>query len=289
MPTINLMDKYADKLELKMNRESKVFGKAKGGYDWSGVNKVKSITPKTQTPNDYNPEATGSRFGTLAEVEDVGHEYTLQYSKSNNMSIDKTYNTTQKMLKRASQILKYQINQEYVPMMDKHALEQYVAADGIATATDGALDASTVSAKLIAARKSFKNTHTYGNGKDLVCWVGTSGYEQMLLNPHFLSLEKLGPKALVEGAVGKLGAFQIIEVEDDVMPENVNFVCANLNVLMNVRKFTTLRILTEHPDVDGSVLQPHFVYGAFVNETNAKGVYVSYINAPAPKPSTQSV
>jgi len=282
MPTINLMDKYADKLELKMARAAKVWGKAKGQYDWTGVKTVKSITPQTQTPNNYNPNATGSRFGTLAEVEDSENEYTLQYSKSNNMAIDKEYNTEQKMLKRAGTIMKYQINQEYVPMMDHDALHEYVTATGIATAVDGTITKENVDAKCTAARKSFVNNHVVGSGNDLVMWVRSSMYnDSLLLCDRFLNLEKVQTKALIDGAVGKIAGFQVIEIADDDMPTNVNFICANLNVLMNPKKFTTLRILTEHPDVDGAVLQPHFVYGAFVEKTNAKGVYVSYINAPS--------
>lgn len=268
---------YAPKLELKMKREAKVWGKAKGRYDWTGVKTVRSITPITQTPNDYNPAATAgtSRFGTLAEVEDSLNEYTLQFSKSNNMAIDKEYNTEQKMLKRAGTIMKYQIEQEYVPMMDMNALNAYVTTSGIGSALDSSLTASNISAAFTAARKHFVNYHVFGNGKDLVCWIRSTDYEKLLRCAEFLNLEKVGTKALVDGAVGKMANFQIIEVADDEMPEGVNFVCANLNVLLNPEKFKTLRILTEHPDVDGAVLQPHFVYGAFVEKANVKGVYVS--------------
>lgn len=279
MPTINLMDGFAPKLELKMKRSAKVWGKAKGKYDWTGLKTVKSITPITQTPNNYNPSATGSRFGALAEVEDNLNTYTLQYSKSNNMAIDKEYNTEQKMLKRAGTIMKYQIEQQYVPMMDQQCLAEYAGTTGVVSSTDGAATKANIAGLFTQARKSFVNNHVYGSGKDLVCWISSTAYEKLLLCSEFLNLEKVASKALIDGAVGKMGAFQIIEVADEDMPENTNFICANLNVLMNVEKFRTLRILTEHPDVDGAVLQPHFVYGIFVEKTNVKGVYVSKITA----------
>jgi len=269
------MDGFAPKLELKMKRSARVWGKGKAKYDWTGLATVKSITPITQTPNDYNPGATGPRFGALTEVEDTLNQYTLQYSKSNNMAIDKTYNTKQKMLKRAATIMKYQIEQEYVPMMDQQCLSEYATTSGVVVSVDGSVTKSNVAGFFAAARKSFVNYHVNGNGQDLVAWVASSVYEKIIQSPEFLNLEKVGTKALVDGAAGKLAGFQIIEMADDDMPENVNFICANLNVLMNVDKFRTLRILTEHPDVDGAVLQPHFVYGIFVEKTNVKGVYVS--------------
>ena len=40
-------------------------------------------------------------------------------------------------------------------------------------------------------------------------------------------------------------------------------------------KIKTTRILKEHPDVDGAVLQGRFYYDAFVFGAKAKGVYVS--------------
>jgi len=278
--TINLMDQYADKLELLMKREAHVWGKAKGKYNFDGVKTVKAITPVTQEMNDYNPAAASGtpRFGTLAEVEDTLHTYTLQYSKSNNMSIDKEYNTEQKMLKRAGEIMAYQINQVYVPFKDKAALTQYVAGAGVKS-TDGTLTNETVVTKLANARKSFVNNHVAGNAKDLVCWIRSTDYTKLILAKEFTYLDKVAPKALVEGAMGKCAGFSIFEIADEDMPDNVNFVCANLNCIMNVDKFETLRILKTHPDVDGAVLQPHMVFGAFVNETLKNGVYVSNIEA----------
>lgn len=273
--SVNLMSKYADKLELKMRREALVWGKAKGGYSWDGVKTVKSITPVTQNINNYNQDAVGSRFGALTEVEDTEHTYTLQYSISNNMAIDKEYNTEQKMLKRASEILKYQIEQVYVPYMDKEALTKYVSASGIETKVDGELTTSTAIGAVKAARTAMINNHVFGNGKDLVMWVKPGVLDLIAGSSEFINWEKIGTKAFVDGSIGRAAAFSIIEVPDDIMPAGVNFVAANLNCLMNPEKFRTLRILDKHPDVDGAVLQPHFVFGAFVNATNAKGVYVS--------------
>jgi len=273
--TVNLMTKYADALELKMKREALVWGKAKGKYNWDGVKTVKSITPITQDVNNYNQEADGSRFGALAEVEDTEHTYTLQKSISNNMAIDKEYNTEQKMLKRAMEILRYQIEQVYVPYMDKFALSTYASASGIESKVDGTLTSSTAIEAVKAARTAFVNNHTFGNGKDLVMWVKPGILDLIAASSEFKNWEKIGTKAFVEGSIGRAAAFSIIEVPDDIMPADVNFICANLNCVMNPEKFRTLRILNEHPDVDGSVLQPHFVFGAFVNETNAKGIYVS--------------
>lgn len=281
MPTINLLTGNAEKLEKKLTIDSLVFGKGKGKYKFDGVDKVKSLTPITQEPNTYNPNAEGSRFGALTEVEDDAHVYELTEGPSNNMSIDKSYNTAQLMLKRASEIMDAQIKEQYLPLMDRAALTAKVEGAG-AYATDGTISDENVFAKLTAARKAFVNNKVAGDGKDLVCWASASVYDHILNDTRFKTLQELGQKATTTGVVGKLAGFQIIEVPDDYFEDdNVNFVCANLNLIIDVDKFRTLRILTEHPDVDGAVLQPHFKFGSFVNQANNKGCYVSYIEAPS--------
>lgn len=280
MPTINLLTGNAEKLEKKLTIDSLVFGKGKGKYKFDGVDKVKSLTPITQEPNTYDPTAEGSRFGALTEVEDDAHVYELAEGPANNMSIDKSYNTAQLMLKRASEIMDAQIKEQYIPLMDKVALAAKVTGAG-AYSVDGEISDSTVFAKFSKARKTFVNNKVAQDGKDLVAWVTATVYDSIVNDSRFKTLEQLGTKVTCDAAVGKYAGWQIVEVPDDYFPENVNFVCANLNLIIDVDKFRTLRILTEHPDVDGSVLQPHFKFGSFVNQANSKGCYVSYVEAPS--------
>lgn len=277
---INLLTGNAEKLEKKMTIGAKVFGKGKGTYRFDGVNSVVSLTPITQSPNTYNPAAEGSRFGTLAEVEDTKHTYTLSAGPCNNMSIDKTYNTAQKMLKRAAEIMTAQIEEQYIPYMDKAALTAKVTDAG-QTSVDGELAAATIFGAFTKARTGFVNEKVAGSGKDLVAWVPSTIYSLILQDDRFESLEKLGGKVTTDGAIGRYAGFDIIEVPDDYLDDGINFVAANTKCIIDVDKFRTLRILEEHPDVDGAVLQPHFVFGSFVNQANKKGVYVSYEESPS--------
>lgn len=278
--SINLVTKYGSTFEKKMREGTLVFGKGLCKFNFTGANTIKTLTAITQTPNDYNPQAEGSRFGALAEVEDAVNTYTLQYSKSNNMSIDKQYNTERKMLFRAFELMKDEIEEQYHPMMDKHALAVYAGTTGIGKSVDGELTGSTVYGAFTAARKDLVNAHAFKSGKNCVAWVATTVYNDAILDcDKFKDLEKVGTKAVVDGACGKLAGFSVIEVPDEYMPENVNIVFANLKVLANPITIETLRILNQHPDVDGSVLQPHMRYGCFVQNQNVGGVHVSLVEA----------
>ena len=280
MATINLLEGNATKLEKRMTVGALVFGKGKAPFKFDGVDTIKSLAVQTQTPNTYNPQATGSRFGELKEVEDTLNEYKLEEGPSNNMSIDKSYNTAQLMLKRASEVMQQQIDEQYIPLMDKKSLANKVKGAG-ANSVDGAITSANCFKVFSKARKAFVDNKVRGNGKDLVAWVKSGVYEVIIEDERFKTLEKLGTKATTDGVVGKYAGWQIIEVPEDYFDANVNAVFANLNCLIDADKFRTARILTEHPDVDGSVIQLHFKFGSFVEKTNAKGVYVSYVTSPS--------
>ena len=280
MATINLLEGNATKLEKRMTVGALVFGKGKAPFKFDGVDTIKSLAVQTQTPNTYNPQATGSRFGELKEVEDTLNEYKLEEGPSNNMSIDKSYNTAQLMLKRASEVMQQQIDEQYIPLMDKKSLANKVKGAGV-NSVDGAITSANSFKVFSKARKAFVDNKVRGNGKDLVAWVKSGVYEVIIEDERFKTLEKLGTKATTDGVVGKYAGWQIIEVPEDYFDANVNAVFANLNCLIDADKFRTARILTEHPDVDGSVIQLHFKFGSFVEKTNAKGVYVSYVTSPS--------
>lgn len=280
MATINLLEGNATKLEKRMTVGALVFGKGKAPFKFDGVDTIKSLAVQTQAPNTYNPQATGSRFGELKEVEDTLNEYKLEEGPSNNMSIDKSYNTAQLMLKRASEVMQQQIDEQYIPLMDKKSLANKVKGAGV-NSVDGAITSANCFKVFSKARKAFVDNKVRGNGKDLVAWVKSGVYEVIIEDDRFKTLEKLGTKATTDGVVGKYAGWQIIEVPEDYFDANVNAVFANLNCLIDADKFRTARILTEHPDVDGSVIQLHFKFGSFVEKTNAKGVYVSYVTNPS--------
>lgn len=280
MATINLLEGNATKLEKRMTVGALVFGKGKAPFKFDGVDTIKSLAVQTQAPNTYNPQATGSRFGELKEVEDTLNEYKLEEGPSNNMSIDKSYNTAQLMLKRASEVMQQQIDEQYIPLMDKKSLANKVKGAGV-NSVDGEITSANCFKVFSKARKAFVDNKVRGNGKDLVAWVKSGVYEVIIEDDRFKTLEKLGTKATTDGVVGKYAGWQIIEVPEDYFDANVNAVFANLNCLIDADKFRTARILTEHPDVDGSVIQLHFKFGSFVEKTNAKGVYVSYVTSPS--------
>lgn len=271
---INLATRYANKIEEAFTLDSLVFGKGTATYDFSGVKTVKSLSPQTVDVVDYDITKTdGSRFGSLTEMQDVENEYTVSQDKAFNLSIDKGNNENQLHLKGAGKMLKKQVREKIIPLMDTYALKQYATATGVLSAVDGTLTSDNIVEKIADSITAMVNEKVPVDG--LIGWIKASDYEKLILTNKIIYLEKIGSDAFSKGYVGTCQGINFVRLPDTYFPTNVNFIVAKKSVLMPVKKITTLRILKEHPYVDGSVLQGRYMYDAFVLRQKANGVYVS--------------
>ena len=260
---INLVTKYSSKIEEGFALDSLVFGKGTAKYDWDGTDTVKSLSPTTVAPTDYDKTKTdGSRFGTPTEMEDVENTYTVTQD-----------NTAQLMIKASGRMMNKQVKEQITPMLDKYALAQYVGTTGVQAKVDGALTADNIFAAIVAARSAMVNGKVPTTG--LMGWIRATDYGTLLQTGKIQYLQEIGSKAFSKGYVGTVGGINFIEVPDEYFATNINFLVAHPSVLMPVKKITTLRILTDDPLLDGASLQGRYKYDAFVLKQKVKGVYVS--------------
>lgn len=273
--SINLAIKYASKIEERFVLESLVFGKGTAKYDWTGTKEVRSITPTTVALTNYDiadADATAARFGALTEVQDALNTYTLTQDKSFNLAIDRGNNESQMLVKKAGAVMKMEVDEQVIPAMDAYALAAYAGTTGVQTSAVLALTKSNIVDAFGAAIAGLVNNKVPATGN--IAWITASEFAKLVASPEFLNLEKLGTKAVGKGVVGEVHGIQIIRVPDSYMPAKTSFIVAHPSCLMPVKKINTLRILKEHPDIDGSVLQGRIMYDAFVLNQKTKGVYV---------------
>lgn len=276
---INLAKKYANKIEEAFMLDSLVFGKGRATYDFTGVREVKSLSPTTVPLTDYDlgdGDAVASRFGALHEMEDVENTYTIEKDRAFNLSIDRGNNESQLNLKEAGKMLRKQVNEQVIPELDIYALNKYATTTGIQSSTATALTKSNIVQAYTDAITALVNAKVPATG--LISWISATAFGKLVNSPEFLNLQNLGEKAVGKGVLGEVQGVQIIRVPDTYMPTKVDFLVVHPDVIMPVKKINTLRILKEHPDLDGSVLQGRFMYDAFVLAQKVKGVY-KHINA----------
>ena len=209
---------------------------------------------------------------------------TVTDDKSFNGSIDKGNNTSQLMIKAASKVLKRTTDEVLIPYVDKYRLTKLAAGAGIKEAKTITKAAGIET--ILTAGAAMSNLLVPKKGR--VLFIGETLAIQLKLADQVVGVDKLAEKSIVNGVIGSIDGMQVRIVPDSYMPQvdvsststpsmkNVNFMIVLKNVACAPQKIETYRILTDHPDIDGHVVQGRFLHDCFVLDTKKNGIYVGY-------------
>lgn len=276
---INLAEKASPKVVERFKIGSCTEGLFSHEYDWTGVATVQVRSIDNLPLNDYNSQlATGaSRFGDLTEVGDTVQEMTVQDDKSFNGIIDKRNNTETLQTKAASKILKRETDEVLIPYVDKYRLNKLAANAGIGYFLGGtAPSSSNIVEKIMLANAVMSNQKVPDTGR--VLYMGYTLAVTLKLADQVVGIDKLGEKAIVNGAFGKIDKCQIRLVPDSYMPAGVNFLIVKTGVALAPKKIETYRVLNNVHIVDGSLVQGRLLHDCFVLAAKNAGVLVCMAN-----------
>lgn len=273
--SVNLMTEAQGKINERFRLKSVTEGIFSNEYKWNGVKSIEVYTATAYDLVSYDrgdADGTASRFGTLHEVEDTKQTCEITQDKAFNLSIDSGNAVQQKHIKKAAEIMKMQVEEKYIPLVDKYRLGVLATGAGN-VAYSQSFSKSTIVDGLMTARAAMGNNNV-PMGNDVV-FIGETEAIKLKLADQVISIESVGEKPLVNGVLGKIAGMQIRVVPDSYMPANVLFMVVHKGCAWAPEQLRTLRLLNEHPDVDGVVLQGRFIYDCFVNTTKNKGIYVA--------------
>ena len=264
----NYAEKYSDELAQAYLQSSIIAGKTNTEYTFDGVKTVHVYSAVTQPLQDYKRSGTW-RYGQPKELEDDSQDMTLSLDKSFSMTIDKGNSKDNAALKRAGKVIKQQIGEQVTPFFDKHALQTWATA--AETATKNVITAAptkdTVVDMFVKARSMFVN-QKISMGANCYAYVPTSTtYALLLMNPDFISIEKLGEKHLTNGLVGKCMNWNIIEVPDEYLPENTFALFTHKNEVFAPTKIAELKQYSDVPGISGLLIEGRYYGDAFVRKT----------------------
>lgn len=274
---INLASKASPKVVERFKMASCTEGIFSSKYDWTGVATVKVYTVDTLPLNTYDKsKINGSRFGALTEVGDTVQEMTVTDDKSFNGAIDKGNNTAQLQIKAASKILRRQTDEVIIPYVDKYRLGKLAAGAGtvknsVALTKTNALDT------ILNAGAAMSNLLVPKMGR--VLYIGETEAIKIKLADQVVGVDKLAEKVIVNGVIGTIDGMQVRIVPDSYMPENAVFMIVTKNCACAPKKIETYRILDQHPDIDGHVVQGRLLHDCFVFETKKNGIYLASSSA----------
>ena len=280
---INLADKYSKKVEERFSLDSLVAGKTSNDFDWDGVKSIQVYDIETYEPVDYDRTSGSNRYGDPQEVQDSLQIMTIAQDKSNSLTVDKGNNTEQMMIKNAASVAKRQVRERYIPMRDKYCLnvwanfkledEEGNTIAQVQTKVDGNLTKSNIVEKISDGVTALVNklvpiTNCY-------LYIGASNYGKLANAPEFLSLEKLGQKAVEKGKVGEVHDLAVVRVPDSYMPAGVNFMIVKKEAVLAPVKIKDMNLHQNPPGISGHLLEFRWIFDAFVKKTKADGIYVS--------------
>lgn len=273
MPTINLMTEAQDKIVKRFKLASVTEGIFSTDYSWNGVKAIDVYTLDAITLGTYDrTNVSSSRFGTMVELGDTKQTLTVTQEKGFEVSVDAGNAIQQKHIKKAAEITRSVLEDSYIPTVDAYRLDALAINAGIRKVSQAALTASNIVEKIMLGRAAMGNNKV-PMGND-VCYIGETNAVFLKIADQVVGIDTVGAKPIVNGVIGKIGGCQIRVVPDSYMPTNVAFMIVHKGCAWAPEQLRTLRVLDDHPFVDGIVVQGHFIYDCFVNTTLNKGIYV---------------
>lgn len=270
MATFNLTEKYSPKVAERYSSKSRTRGRFSTKYDFMDANTIKVYSLIPVQMNDYTMDRTSNRYGTPVDVTDSVQVMKLKRKRSFSAILDKTVSVDQ-CIKKAGAFIRVQTDEMIVPEMDTYAFKGIAEQAGCIVGSGTAITEDNVIKRMNAARTHLANKSVSGT---LTWYVSASVYGMVLENKWFMSLEKLGNKAIATGHVGQIFGHPVIEIPDDMMPKGVNFMLVAKDAVLNPIKIDDIKVHHDAPGISGELVEGLYYYDVFVLGAKADGVYV---------------
>ena len=269
---VNLQTKFGDKIANKFYLDSVVAGKTSKEFTWEGANTIRVIAPTTQAMKTYDPTATSSRFGGLAEMQDTYQDLALTQDKSFDIGIDKVNFQEGNKLKAAAKMLALQNREQAIPQFDAYCLAKWAGHTGIGSHVQATLTKSNIMEEIgtgIAALVNGKVNVTEG----VYLYIGATAYSKLVASPEWVGTDALNNKATEKGVIGMVRGLKVVQVPDSYLPTGVHFLIVKKDSVVAPMTIKTLRMLEDDADLDGVRLQGRYRYDAYVIDGRKAGVF----------------
>lgn len=261
---VNLAEKYASKLDQVFTAGSYTDAYVNKKYDFDGVKTINVYTATTVAPTNYLAQGTGDRYANAAgnvELQDVVTPYTLTNDKSFKIVIDRFNAEGSMNAKRAGEVLKAEMDEQVIPMIDADRIAAVsagaTAASNVVTATANAYDDFCAMSVFLDEAKAPQSGR--------VCWVTPAAYNAIKSQiTTTVNASEYNGKLLGKGFVGELDGCAVVKVPTSYFPSGDSMVMAHKDAILGAKKITSTRVITDSELVDGSILVGRFVFGSFV-------------------------
>lgn len=251
-------------------------------FDWTGAHTIKVYKVNTSEMNDYkrNPEASfsGSRYGTVSDLETATEEFTLTKDRSFTFAIDKLDEDETKQQVAAASALARQQREVIIPEVDTHVYK--VMCEKAGTKATAELTADNIYDEIIKAGAVLDDAEVPDSERYLV--VVPQTLLLMKKNPLIESNSDVGQELRVKGVVATLDGMNVVKVPANRVPAGFGFMLCHPVATVAPTKLEDYKIHQDPPGISGALVEGRIVYDAFVLDNKVKAIYYQENKAATP-------
>lgn len=271
---INLVTRYLPYVDEIFAKESKKSLLTNQDFDWTGAHTVKVYKVTTSAMQDYSrnpsPGFTGSRYGTVQDLDATTEEFTLKKDRSFTFAIDKLdKDETGNVLNGASALARQQ-RQVVIPEVDTYVYSVMTTGAGHkpdpVTLTD-----ENIYTEILKAGNALDNADVPEDGRQLV--VTPDVFVLMKRCKDIIMETNIGNDLRLKGVIANLDGANVIKVPAARLPKNFGFMLAHPVATVAPTKLEDYKIHEDPPGISGSLVEGRICYDAFVLENKAKAIY----------------
>lgn len=262
---------YTDEL---FSTESKKALLTNNDFDWTGAHTVKVYKIGTSAMNDYsrNPVEgfTGSRYGTIKDLDATTEEFTLKKDRSFTFAIDKldTDETAQQL--EAASALARQQREVVIPEVDSYVYN--VMATGAGTKPAAVtLTETNIYSEILKATEALDDAEAPESGRVLV--VSPSVYLLMKRSQDITMETEIGSDMRLKGVISNVDGAAVVRIPSARLPEGFGFMLCHPCACVAPTKLEDYKIHVDPPGISGSLVEGRIVYDAFVLDNKKMAIY----------------
>ena len=271
---ISLVTQFLPYVDELFTTESKKSILTNNDFDWTGAHTVKVYKVGTSEMTDYNrnPQAgfTGSRYGTIKDLDATTEEFSLKKDRSFTFAIDKldTDETAQQLA--AASALARQQRQVVIPEVDTYTYGVMCAGAGhkpaaISITTENIYD------EIIKGNNELDNCEVPEAGRYLT--VTPDVYVLMKKCKDIIMETDIANELRIKGVIAMIDGLSVIKVPANRLPAGFGFMIAHPCATVAPTKLEDYKIHADPPGISGSLVEGRICYDAFVLENKTKGIY----------------
>ena len=243
-------------------------------FSWTGAHSIKVYKIGTSEMQDYSrnpvPGFTGSRYGTIKDLDAATEEFTLKNDRSFTFAIDKLDNDETAQQLAAASALARQVREKVVPEVDSYTYG--VMCSGAGHKPDAVkLDATNIFDEILKANNALDNAEVPETGRILV--VTPDVYTIMKRSGDIIMETDIAEDMRLKGVIAMIDGAKVVKVPAVRLPENFGFMLSHPCATVAPTKLEDYKVHEDPPGISGSLVEGRICYDAFLLDNKVKAIY----------------